>query len=143
MPLLLRVPALGIAAPIDAVGVRQAGDLAIPDDVRRVGWYRFGPVPGSPGSAVIAGHVDSARQGAGALFRLRDLGLGAHVEVVDEGGRVQTFVVVAVRQYPKQALPADVWSRVGAPRLAIVTCGGDFVHGHYTDNVVAYATPGA
>ena len=46
--------------------------MAIPREVRQVGWYRYGPAPGDPaGAAVIAGHVDTEQQGAGALFPLR------------------------------------------------------------------------
>ena len=39
--------------------------MDLPEDVDRVGWYRFGPAPGADGSAVLAGHVDDAEQGLG------------------------------------------------------------------------------
>jgi hypothetical protein len=60
-------------------------------------------------------------------------------------GSRRTFVVVARRSYLKAALPAAVFRRSGSPRLALVTCGGDFDPsvGRYTDNVVIYATPEA
>jgi hypothetical protein len=65
----LAVPALGVDAPVEPVGIRDDGQMALPDDVDRLGWYRFGPVPGAEGSAVLAGHVDDAEQGLGALAR--------------------------------------------------------------------------
>jgi hypothetical protein len=78
-PVRLTVPALGVDAPLDPVGVAPDGQMALPDDVDRVGWYRFGPAPGAAGSAVLAGHVDDAEQGLGALAALRDVLLFALV----------------------------------------------------------------
>ena len=54
-----------------------------------------------------------------------------------------TYVVQAVRSYPKAALPVEVFDRSGAPRLVLITCGGSFDRRtrHYADNIVAYAVP--
>ena len=48
-----------------------------------------------------------------------------------------------VARYPKVELPDEVWARSGAPRLVLITCGGDFdtATRHYEDNVVAWASP--
>jgi hypothetical protein len=48
-----------------------------------------------------------------------------------------------VRTYLKSALPTSVYSRTGAPRLVLVTCGGPFdpISRHYRDNVVLTAVP--
>ena len=54
----LRIPDIGVDAPIDAVGLTPHGDLATPADVSHVGWYRAGSLPGAPGSSVIDGHLD-------------------------------------------------------------------------------------
>ena len=85
-PVRLAVPALGVDAPLDAVGVAADGQMEIPEDVDRVGWYRFGPAPGQDGSAVLAGHVDDAEQGLGVLATLREVGVGELVEVTDAAG---------------------------------------------------------
>ena len=100
--------------------------------------------PGQRGTAVLAGHVDSRTQGRGALYELRDLAIGDPVEVVLADGTVQRWRVTAVRQYPKATLPYDeVFTRAGAPRLALITCGGEFdrTERSYLDNIVAYAEP--
>ena len=74
MPARLELPSLDVSSAVGPVGVDGEGDLEIPEDVAEVGWYRFGPRPGDPaGSTVLSGHVDSAEQGKGAFFRLRDL----------------------------------------------------------------------
>src|SRR5262249_35811922 len=56
----LLIPAIGVDAPIEPVGVLPGGALSVPEKNRwtGVGWYKDGPVPGLPGSAIIDGHLD-------------------------------------------------------------------------------------
>jgi hypothetical protein len=141
-PARLRIAAIGVDAAVVPVGVEADGDMEVPG-AAEVGWYRFGPVPGAPGSAVLAAHVDfDGREGA--FFRLRQLGAGAEVEVAARTGAVRRFRVTEVVRYPKDALPDDrVFGRGGGPRLTLVTCGGEFDTSArtYRDNVVAFAEP--
>jgi hypothetical protein len=143
-PVRLEVPALGVDAPLEQAGVRPDGQMALPDDVGRAGWYRFGPVPGAPGSAVLAGHVDDAEQGLGALAPLREAEPGQEVLVTDAAGATTRWRVVSRELLAKQALPVDLlFGREGPPRLTLVTCGGPFLPGvgGYRDNVVVVAEP--
>ncbi len=143
-PARVAVPARGLDAPLDPVGTAPDGQMAIPDDVDRAGWYRFGPVPGAPGSAVVAGHVDDAEQGLGAMAALRAAEPGDEVVVTDAAGAVTRWRVVSRESLDKQALPVDVlFRRDGPPRLTLVTCGGPFLPevGGYRDNVVVVAEP--
>jgi hypothetical protein len=138
-PVALAVPALDVEAPVDPVGVRDDGQMAIPDDVDRVGWYRFGPAPGSGGSTVLAGHVDDREQGLGELAALPEAEVGTEVLVTDATGGTTRWRVVSREQVDKQTLPVDrLFAREGPPRLVLVTCGGEFVpeHGGYESNVV-------
>jgi sortase (surface protein transpeptidase) len=143
-PVTLAVPAVGVETPVDAVGVRDDGQMAIPDDVDRVGWYRFGPVPGAEGSAVVAGHVDDLEQGLGVLAPLREAQIGTEVLVTDAAGAVTRWRVVSREVVEKEVLPLDrLFGRGGPPRLVLVTCGGPFLQelGSYRDNVVVVAEP--
>ncbi|MCO7222398.1 class F sortase [Klenkia sp. PcliD-1-E] len=144
-PTRLAVPALGIDAPVDAVGVEPDGNMTIPEDVSRVGWYRFGPAPGAPeGSAVLAGHVDDAEQGLGAMSPLAQASVGDRVQVTDDAGGSTTWQVVAREEFSKQSVPlADLFARSGPPRLVLITCGGPFLADvrSYEDNVVVVAEP--
>ena len=145
-PTRIRIPAVGVDAAIEPVGVDRRGLLVIPSEVRRVGWYRFGPAPGDPtGAAVIAGHVDTARQGAGALFRLRYVDVGERI-TVSAAGRDLEYRVVGKQTIVKQRLPVkQLFARDGAPRLVLITCGGPFVPelSSYRDNLVVVAIPAA
>jgi hypothetical protein len=143
-PVHLAVPARGVDAVVEAVGVQPDGQMALPDDVDRVGWYRFGPAPGADGSAVIAGHVDDREQGLGALAPLREAEVGDEVVVTDSAGTGTRWRVVSRELIQKQVLPLDrLFAREGPPRLALITCGGPFLaeFGSYRDNVVVVTEP--
>ncbi|WP_305786959.1 class F sortase [Symbioplanes lichenis] len=140
-PTRVTIGALKVDAPVDAVGVEPGGALVVPENPARLGWWIGSATPGSPrGTVVVAGHVDTAADGPGALFRLETLPLGATVQV-RAGDRVVTYRTVARRSYAKERLPADLFAAGGAPRLALVTCGGTFHNGVYSHNVVVYAEP--
>ncbi|WP_346621041.1 class F sortase [Blastococcus montanus] len=143
-PVRLDLPALGVTAPIDPVGVAEDGQMALPEDVARVGWYRFGPEPGSAGNAVLAGHVDDREQGRGVLFPLRDAAPGDEFVVTDAAGDATRWQVVSRELVHKQVLPLDeIFAREGPARLVVVTCGGPFLpeYRSYRDNVVVVAEP--
>lgn len=141
-PVRLAVPALGVDAAVDAVGVEPDGQMTVPAEVDRIGWYRFGPAPGAVGSAVLAGHVDSRSQGLGAMAPLREATVGVEVLVTDAAGTTTRWRVVSREVIEKQVLPLDrLFDRDGPPRLTLITCGGPFLpeFGSYRDNVVVVA----
>ena len=140
-PTRLRLPAIGVDAPVLAVGVGANGELTVPR-AETVGWYRYGSAPGRPGNAVLAAHVDFNGR-PGAFFRLRQLRPGSLVEVVSGRADIRRFRVVDVRRAAKTALAAELFARDGEPRLALITCGGRFDRStrHYEDNVIATAVP--
>lgn len=144
-PVRVRVAAVGIDAPVDPVGVAPDGQMALPDDPNRLGWYRFGAAPGSDnGSAVLAGHVDSRRFGVGQLAQLERVRPGERVLVSLADGRDAEFEIVSVQQIRKRALPLDeLFDRSGPARLTLVTCGGRYLPdaGGYEDNLVVTAIP--
>ena len=144
-PARIRLPSLGVDTAVVAVGVDARGEMAVPEDVKETGWYRFGPAPGSAaGSSVVSGHVDDKVQGRGAFYRLVDLAVGDPVVVTTAAGVDLAFRVSAVRRIPKSALPVDeLFARDGPPHLTLVTCGGAFDRalGSYRDNVVVTAAP--
>jgi sortase (surface protein transpeptidase) len=142
-PLRLEIPALEVKATIIPVGVEPNGSMEVPENVATVGWYRFGPTPGSWGSAMLIGHVDSRVQGPGVFFGLSKLPLGERIGVRLAGGSTRVFTVEARRFFAKDELPEDLFAREGPPRLTLVTCGGGFDDRtrSYSHNVIVYAVP--
>src|SRR6266702_2349395 len=85
----LLIPAIGVNASIESVGVRPDGRMETPAQRpwNDVGWYNSGPRPGERGSAVIAGHLDRPGGNPAVFWRLRDLRVGDSVLVVDASGK--------------------------------------------------------
>ena len=141
----LRSPDLDLDVAVIPVGVdRSTGEMEIPDRPTVAGWYRYGPSPGQPGSAVLAAHIDSRRYGIGPFEALRRAAPGTSIEVAFEDGTSQVFVVTGRQQFGKRDLPVDeLFRREGGPTLTLITCGGAFDRslGRYEDNVVVVAEP--
>jgi LPXTG-site transpeptidase (sortase) family protein len=143
-PSRVKLARLGIDAQVDAIGIDlKSGALGIPDNIRRVGWWRDGATPGDEqGTALLAGHVDSAKAGAGAFYALKSARRGDTVTVT-LGAKTLKYKVTTIKTMRKAALPTSIYTRTGSPKLVLVTCGGPFdaKAGHYRDNVVVTATP--
>ena len=135
------VPAAGIDAALDALGVGSDGAVEPPADFDRAGWYTGSVQPGQPGPAVLAGHVDS-KTGPAAFYGLAAVSAGDEVIVHRADGSTVTFRVTSVQQYAKEQLASEVvHGPVAGAELRLITCGGTFDRssGHYRDNVVVFA----
>ena len=146
-PIRIKIPALDVTANVIPVGVDKENAMEIPEDIMEVGWYRFGPAPGSSaGSAVLVAHRDGRIQGRGVFYSLGALNVDDPIIVTDDAGKRMEYRVVARESIPKKKLPIkEVFSAEGAPRLTLITCGGyyDRDNGGYQDNVVVTAVPAA
>jgi len=126
----LLVPAIGINAPIESVGVRTDGTMETPRQSpwNDVGWYNAGPRPGEQGSAVIAGHLDRPGGNPAVFWHLRDLHVGDTVQVVDAQGKTLHFHVTRIGFYPPQEAPVqDIYGNTAGRFLNLMTCAGDWI----------------
>lgn len=143
-PVRLRIPSVGLDAPLAAVGLDRTGALSVPADFAVAGWYSGGPRPGDPGPAAIVGHVDS-RDGPAVFFRLRDLAPQDRATVdYSDGSRVE-FRVYHRAEYPKDAFPTvAVYGNTVSPELRLITCAGPFDRSlrRYANNVIVWARAG-
>lgn len=142
-PVRLEIGMLRVDAPVEDYGVARNGEMDVPNNTRDVAWYRYGPSPGEPGSAVLAAHVDLGGR-KGVFYRLGTLEPGDIVTVVYDDGTSKDFRVEARAEYTKEELPIEaIFSRDGDPVLTLITCGGGFNPSlrSYDSNVVVYAVP--
>jgi len=139
------VPSAGIDVTVQPVGIEADGLMQLPANVAIAGWYRYGSDPESEtGTTVIAAHVDSLEYGLGPFSQLKGLPAGTEVVVTTADGATHKYLIESVQNVLKEQLPLDqVFDREGAPRLVMITCGGQFNYDtlHYSDNVVATAIP--
>jgi sortase (surface protein transpeptidase) len=140
-PASLVIPSIGVSASIVHLGLTSSGALQVPPTTAVAGWYTGSPRPGSIGSAIIAGHIDSVA-GPGIFFRLSQLQRGARVYVRRADGTLAVFEVTEVQMFAKDAFPTTaVYGAVPDPELRLITCGGTFDYStrSYLSNTVVFA----
>ncbi|OOB91340.1 class F sortase [Rathayibacter sp. VKM Ac-2630] len=144
-PTRIVVDGLPVDMPLEPVGVAEDGTMELVPDTATAGWYRFGAGLDEPdGTIVVAAHVDSLAYGLGPFAELKSAQPGQIVRLTGDDGAERSFTVTTVETTEKTSvdLPA-VFTRDGAPRLVLITCGGDFDYDtrHYLSNVVVTAVP--
>jgi hypothetical protein len=141
-PSRLRIPAIGVDAPLVQLDKRADGTMDVPADSSTPGWYERGPAPGENGPAIILGHLDSSA-GPAVFWRLSSLHPGDVVQVQKQDGSQVTFSVTRTASFSVDSFPTrDVYETSTGPELRLITCGGDFSisRRRYLSNVVAFAT---
>ncbi|MFJ9011438.1 class F sortase [Streptomyces canus] len=142
-PVRLWVPAIGVNAPMTELTLDKTGALRPPpaDMPAFAGWYGDGTTPGSEGTAITTGHVDT-QEGPGVFYRLGELAKGDTIEITRADRRTAVFTVDAVELYDKEAFPdGKVYSSSPRPELRVITCGGEYAEETgYQGNVVVFAT---
>ncbi len=143
VPVSIRIPAIGVSAPVMKVGQDADGTVQVPPlEIHNLtGWYEYGPTPGQRGASVILGHVDSLT-GISVFYYLKDLKAGDKIYVTLAGGKTAPFAVDGVQKVAKDAFPtASVYGKADYPSLRLITCGGTFdqTTGHYLYNIIVYA----
>jgi hypothetical protein len=128
-PVRLIIPAIGVDANIQAVGLswRGNGDMGVPTNFTDVGWYKNGPLPGMPGSAVIDGHLDGKNVAKAVFYDLDKLIPGDLVEVVDKEGKTKQFRVIETKTYDSEAPTERIFAgSTSTAQLNLITCAGDW-----------------
>ncbi|ROP64540.1 class F sortase [Curtobacterium sp. ZW137] len=141
-PTRVTIPAIGVDASLEDLHRGSAGELDPPKGWDNAGWFSDGIVPGEVGPAVIAGHVDSPTSAA-VFFRLDELVSGDEIHVAMSDGSTRTFTVQDTERASKSAFPtSDVYGTTPTPQLRLITCDGTFdtATGHYTDNLIVFAS---
>ncbi|MFF1253444.1 class F sortase [Pseudarthrobacter sp. NPDC058329] len=141
-PRFLTVEGTTISMDIVEASVSPDGAMELPDAFHQAGWYRHGPAPGAAaGSAVVAGHVDTASDLA-PLSQLRDLAPGTRITVDRHGAPALNYRVRSVELMAKDKFDGgSLFRRDGPHQLKLVTCGGRWLDERqdYSDNVIVTA----
>ena len=140
-PVQLLIPLLDVHRAVEMVGVDEFGTLQLPVNAWNAGWYRWGPVPGAPGDAVIEGHAGYPKHPM-IFGKLAALQPGARIVVVLADGTQQLFIVASMTSVPAGTTPPGLGSFSGRPRLTLVTCTGHFDKKNYwySDRLLLEAT---
>ncbi|BFO19381.1 hypothetical protein SHKM778_57690 [Streptomyces sp. KM77-8] len=142
-PTWLLIPAIGVDAPFTDLAIDAKGRLEPPPahDTNLVGWYAKGVSPGERGTAIIAGHVDTATSAA-VFVRLSELEKGDRFRVLRADGSKATFVVDETESFAKDDFPDErVYADTPDAQVRLITCSGTYDHAvrDYTENLVVFA----
>ncbi|MFD5770955.1 class F sortase [Streptomyces sp. NPDC127049] len=142
-PVRLTIPDIGVSAPFTELKIGSSGALDPPpaDDTNLVGWHAAGISPGERGTALVAGHLDTAT--APAVFaRLGELDPGDTFEVARADGTTAVFLVESVESFRKNDFPDQrVYADTPAALVRLITCAGPYDRAakDYTENLVVFA----
>lgn len=164
VPLELHVPSIGLRTSVAGVGITSEDVMDAPmgpaDDPiwQQAFWYRGSAVPGSPSTALIAGHVSGPGGRPGAFARIDDLRPGDPIVVHDSrNGLTVRFSVTESTTYSideagEPTALAKIYgagpvagtapqpSPDGLSRMTLITCAGTFRNGTHDHRLVVYAT---
>ena len=126
MPSRLEVPRLDVDAHVEHVGYTDDGRMDEPAEWEDVAWFQYGYLPGAPGNAVIAGHLDSDT-GPAVFAGLYLMEPGDEIAVTGQDGEMLTFVVTEVETVDADDAPLDrIFGPSDTPKLNLITCEGHF-----------------
>lgn len=129
-PIHIRIPAIGVDAAIEPVGVLNSGNLDTPhqqpwDDA---GWYSSGYRPGEQGSAVIDAHVDRPGGGPATFWYLHLLQPGDQIMITTASQQQLSFRVTRTTNYPVENVPLQtIFADSSGKYLNLITCAGYYV----------------
>lgn len=139
-PIRLRIPARGIDAPIEPVGLTADRSMDIPTHAFSVGWYAEGTVPGETGNAVLAGHRDTQLGTPGIFWALSTLKQNDELLVETFDGVHLRFLVRRLEEYPYDQAPMEkIFGPAEGNFLNLVTCAGDWNRSTYEKRLVVFA----
>ncbi|MFE5790788.1 class F sortase [Rhodococcus erythropolis] len=144
----LAVPDLGIFADVITTGFGASRGMILPHPDKVAHFNNGVQFSTGEGTNLVAGHVDDGDRTHGALWPLHQMKPGTPIYVTDGEGTMFTYRAASLQLYEKVALPAELFSNTGMPRLVLVTCGGATVPDPalpsgftYEQNVVVTALP--
>lgn len=127
-PSRLLIPKIGVDAKVQHVGLTAKGAMGIPSNFTDVAWYKYGPVPGEKGSAVIDGHVDNGLGLNGVFKHLSDVEVGDDMYIVDSNGTKIHFKVTDISSYPYNDAPTEeIFGKTDKAIVRLITCEGHWV----------------
>lgn len=153
-PSAVRIPSLGMNAPIIPVGETSSGAMEAPGAGRPASdpiwtttfWWKQGPAPGQPGNAVLAGHVDRSDGSRAVFWNLRQIRTGDHIIITNQSGQTLTFQVTDIEAFastsggPGEQVIQRVFGPASTANLNLITCYGTWIGTQYNKRLVVFST---
>ena len=132
---------LSVNAPVEAVGVTANGEMGTSKSLWNVAWYKDGTLPGTLGSAVLAGH-SGAPDELGIFKNIDQLNSGDEIDYRFKDGNTVKYKIYKKATYPVNDMPLkDIFNKTGGKYLNLISCYGnwDYASSRYDKRIVVYA----
>lgn len=142
LPDRISIPAIGVNAAVESVGLDSQKRMDVPRTPEDVAWYNLGARPGERGSAVIDGHLDTPTGAPAVFWNLNKLTPSDTITIHDSKGGKYTFVVTSVVSYPYDQVPLQkIFADNSVTGLNLITCSGTWDKGqkNYSQRTVVYS----
>ncbi len=156
VPLELQIPALKVDAPVIGVGLNSDNEMDAPKGPiggkiwQTAMWYRGSGIPGEPGIATFAGHVNDPLGLPGVFGHLRDLQPGDVIIIRfnNTSEEINYKVVQNIIYNKREAADPELRAKIfgiepfpdGLSHLALITCTGYIINGEYNGFRIIFAT---
>lgn len=139
----IRIPSIGVDAPIVSIGIRTFPNGAVTWDTTRltseVGFLEGTAWFGQGGNVVLGGHSELAQRVPTVFYRLGDVVVGDEIVVTVNGGE-RRYTVTRITVVADSDL--SILQPTSSERLTIMTCDpASYVSGIYTRRIVIIAVP--
>lgn len=141
-PTTIEIPKLNVTADIEQVGKDSQGRMDVPKNFLNTGWYMLGPVPGTIGNSVIAGHFDTPTGAPSVFYYLGSLSKGDEIIITDENGKKRIFKVYDVENFEDASFPIQkVFGDSNNKNLNLITCAGTYDRSarNYSERTVVFS----
>jgi LPXTG-site transpeptidase (sortase) family protein len=141
-PVNLNIPSLNISAPFIHLGLNADHTLEVPKTATDVGWFIHGAKPGDIGPAVVVGHLDSPK-GPAVFANLKNIKAGDLITINRVDSTSVQYKVDSISKFSQDNFPTEaVYGTINYAGLRLITCAGTYnkAQGHYSDNLVVFAT---
>ncbi len=128
---VVKLPSIGVEAPIFRVGIDAESKMVVPRNARDVAWLDRGGIPGYTNNVVLAGHIAYSRV-AGSFSRIGTLREGDVIEI-KIGAKHLKYRVVWNCLFGRNTDRADqIMGYTDEPSLTLISCGGGWDAGART-----------
>ncbi|MBN9012790.1 MAG: class F sortase, partial [Rhizobiales bacterium] len=138
-PVKIEIPAIGVDANIEQVGIVN-GAMGTPQDAWNVGWYPQLSWPGQYSNVVMAGHRDWWGIGPTVFWNLPNLAAGEMIYLVGADGTGATYKITDVYSVDSTTDAGQVVGDTGSDMLTLITCDGSFNGSEYLSRQIVRAS---
>lgn len=126
-PKKISIPSVDIENFIQAVGVDQNKEVAVPNNIHLAGWFADSVIPGQKGLSIIDGHVDGRTQ-EGVFKRLPNVQKESEVIVTFGDDTTKKFRVISITEVSESEAASVLFSQYPkvSNQLNLITCVGQF-----------------